>query len=229
MCFISFSEGKSKTGMTLVSPTMKVSTVAPLLGPYIKFYLQPEEPEPSSSAENRPTVSTVLLMMGAREQAALPPDFSVQFHPAKHRLKNSIIQWLRKNSLGWSNCSVPSLGLQFVQTLGEAMWYIDGNHETLAKRGCAVPISLQQFSGYRQPEKQKKRKIDENCLRRDGVKAQAQALFNLALASYMKKDGWRSIYAAILGLAKSLQQYDVYLQSHAKHVSTVVSTLMEPM
>ena len=71
------------------------------------------------------------------------------------------------------------------------MWYIDQNHDTLVKRGHRVPDILCQFSGFRHPEQQKKRKIDSSFLKQDELKEHGSALYNLALASYLQKGSSR--------------------------------------
>ena len=133
----------------------------------------------------------------------LPPLFG------KPQLKNDIL-WLQGMSLGWlEDC---------VNTLGNALWYIHRNRETLSKRGCPVTLVLQQFGSYRFPEKQKKRKTDESYLKNGEIKVHSSALFNLGMVSYLKKDRWKSLHAAVFGLAESLQKYSAYLTSHAKCV-----------
>jgi hypothetical protein len=200
--------------------------VTSLLGQFIQFVqTKPVALEDSDSEEDRvrgPSVFDV-LMEGARQQASggcvLPDALPLGQYPRKNKLKNDIVAWLKNNSLGWSQSSVSALGVPFVQTVGDALWYIDRNHDTLQKRGCPVPIMFQQFSGYRIPEKQKKRTIDETFLRNDAIKAHSAALFNLGVSSYLKKDNWKSVYAAILSLAQSLQKYSEYQNDQAKRVS----------
>ena len=195
----------------------------------MQFSLVPQLAESSTSrldlgAFPTPSVLSV-LMQSARviaREISLPEHRSLGQYPAKNTLKKYILLWLKRNSLGWSKYSVLTLGLPFVHTLGDALWYIDRDHETLKHRGCPVPTAFQQFSGYRILEKQQKRKIDETFLTHDSTKAHSLALFNLALSSYLKKDVWKSVYAAILALAGSLQKYSLYLTNHAKRVSCLV-------
>jgi len=206
--------GPSKTDLMKVSPDVKLSDVTVLLGQFIQFTHTGRD-NAEGDQNNKPSVFTV-LMAGARKEAnssCLPESFSMAQYPRKNKLKNDILIWLEQNSLGWT------FGITFVNTVGDALWYIDRNHEALRKRGCSVPIVFQQFSGYRVPENHKKQKLDETSLRSDGIRAPSAALYNLALSSYMKKDTWKSVYAAVLALAHSLQKYGEYLTSHAKCVS----------
>lgn len=46
-------------------------------------------------------------------------------------------------------------GLTFVNSLSEALWYVDGNSKTLEDRSLSVPPMFQHLQGYRKPEKHK--------------------------------------------------------------------------
>ena len=135
-------------------------------------------------------------------------------HPQKHKLKNAIISWLEVSKLGWERDSVNTLGIGFIHTLGDVMWYIDGNHDTLKNGGSSVPVRLKQFSGYRQPEKQKKKRLAPENLSCDQIDAFSKVLFNLSMASYMKKAAWVSVCSDIIQLAKAFQKYAEYLKQN---------------
>ena len=47
------------------------------------------------------------------------------------RLKNDIIDGLAKNKLRWEAALVRHIGLTFVSTQADAVWYIDGNEKML--------------------------------------------------------------------------------------------------
>ncbi len=223
--FVKVLAGDSKLNLTNVSPTSNISDVVQHLGPFIKFVLAQEQQNDMILNDESATVSVNhFLMTAARMRStsmlsSLPPLFDETHHQGKNHLKNDILKWLKGMSLGWSDDCVKSLGLPFVNTLADALWYIDRNQDTLSTRGCSIPVVLQQFTNYRFPEKQKKRKIDESFIKNGDIKAHSLALFNLALASYLKKDRWKAVVAAVVGLAESLQKYSVYLTSQAKRVS----------
>lgn len=209
---------KNHTDMTKVSPSCMISDLTKTLGSFVKFVLAADK-EPDGSSDRPSAVS--VLMNAARTDAArtcLPPEFSITEKPQKNKLKNDILKWLSTNNLGWSADTVGSLGLCFVDTLADSLWYVDQNHDTLKQRACSIPIPLAQFSNYRQPELRKKRKIDSSFLQQEEVKAHSDKLFNLALSSYFKKDRWKSVYATILAFAESLRKYSEYQLQHAKRV-----------
>jgi hypothetical protein len=205
---------------TKVSSSSSVIDMVKNLGSFVMFVIPPAEKQHAHNARANVTNAFSVLMENAHAKSiSLPPQFSEQRHPQKSKLKNDILKWLETNSLGWSPDSVKSLGLTFVNTLSDAMWYIDQNHATLSSRGYHVPETLRCFSGYRNPEQQKRRKIDQSFLQQDELKAHGSALYNLALASHLKKDSWASIRTAILSLADSLTKYGNYLASQNKRVS----------
>ena len=106
-----------------------------------------------------------------------------------------------------------------MNTIADAMWYIDQNHATLSSRGYPVPDTFRHFSGFRQPERQKKCKIDSSFLHQEELKAHGSALYNLAVSSYLKKDAWKPIQTSIVSLADSLTKYGNYLANQNKRVS----------
>jgi hypothetical protein len=77
----------------------------------------------------------------------------------KNQLYNDQIQWLKSPSVGFLSSNKDSLGVNFVNSLCDALWYVDGNHLTQANRGCAIPTALLQFQGYYKPELRKRKKV----------------------------------------------------------------------
>ena len=78
-----------------------------------------------------------VLLSGAHQNMSLPPKWSAS--NGKLILKNTIIDWLLSNKLGWEPSMSKQLGLTFVNSLGEALWYVDGNSKTLEDRSLSVP------------------------------------------------------------------------------------------
>ena len=218
--YVKVGANKSVNGLTKVSSCSSVTDVVKNLGSFVMFVI-PAMNEQSVPNDYSKTNAFSVLMLNARAKSlSLPPRFSEQRHPQKSKLKNDILKWLETNGLGWSSDTVKSLGNTFVNTIADAMWYIDQNHATLSSRGYHVPESLRCFSGYRHPEQQKKRKIDHTFLQQDELKAHGTAMYNLALAPYFKSDVWTNIRTAIISLADSLNKYGNYLASQNKRVST---------
>ena len=225
LSYVKVGASKSISSLTKVSPCSSVIDVEKSLGSFVMFVVPSDRPVLHAAGV---TNAFSVLMKNARTKSrSLPPQFSEQRHPQKSKLKNDILQWLESKGLGWSPDAVQSLGCTFVNTIADAMWYIDQNHATLASRGNHVPDIFHRFSGYRRPGQQKKRKIDHTFLQQDELKARASALYNLALASYLKQDSWKDVCVAVLSLADSLMKYAKYLSSQNKRVSIGTSVWFE--
>ena len=143
---------------TKVSSSSSVIDVVKNLGSFVMFVIPPAEKQHAHNARANVTNAFSVLMENAHAKSiSLPPQFSEQRHPQKS--KNDILKWLETNSPGWSPDSVKSLGLTFVNTLSDAMWYIDQNHATLSSRGYHVPETLRCFSGYRNLSNRRRGKL----------------------------------------------------------------------
>ena len=153
-----------------------------------------------------------LLMQNAASQSNLPPRFERAKMTGILRLKNDIIAWLENNNVGWSVQNTKSLGLEFVNTLGDALWYVDGHHHTLHERGHGVPNLFKQFQGYNCPEKAKHRKRSHSSLSIELLDSHSQMLFDLAGKCFMKRMAWTSIREAVLRLADNLRKYKLHLE-----------------
>ena len=105
-----------------------------------------------------------------------------------------------------------------MNTLANTLWIIDGNHQTLADRGCRVPALFEPFQGYNRPELRKKRKIDHSKLYANEVEVHSVLLFDLASNSYMKRQQWLTVREAVLKLADNLRKYVSYLGKQNREV-----------
>jgi hypothetical protein len=146
-------------------------------------------------------VSSV-LMASAQTFTVLPENWPAGVQNAKVNLRNDILQWPRRNDLGWSpGQAESSLGKNFVQTLTDTLWYIDGNHHAIITHSRGIHICFQQFSGYNVPEKHKKRKRQVESMKQVKILELSESLFSLAACSIMKSKRWLSIMEGVLHLA----------------------------
>ena len=123
----------------------------------------PQEITSSLSSPSAVDAATVLLE-AARNKTSLPKKWSPS--NSKLKLKNSIIDWLSEKKLGWEASLANQTGLiYFVNTVGDALWYINRNDKTLSDRSMGVPHEFQQFMNYKKPEKYKHKKIDYDSLK----------------------------------------------------------------
>ncbi len=212
---VAVKAAKSRSDMILVSFDCPVAEVVSSLGQYMDFVVstKPAAQETKTLPSTRPTVRDAcsVLMESSRSCHTLPQKWQILVPNRKLSLKNDMIDFLDKNRLGWSASHAQQCGKSFVNILGEVMWNIDGNHQTLYDRGHGVPALFAQFKGYNLPTKHKKRKIDEGRLKSTELLSHSSSLFVLAGNSYMKFRQWSSVREAILQLAEDLRKHAAYL------------------
>ena len=214
---IQCSMGKSKQEMVRVSTEVKVGEAVSSLGQFIEFHVPvPSQdmtsPTTMNSSGSSSTVDAVtVLLQAARDKTFLPKKWNPS--NAKLKLKNSIIDWLSGKKLGWEASLANQTGLVFVNTVGDALWYINRKDKTLSDRCMGVPQELRQFMNYKQPEKYKHRKIDCDSLNESELQSHSLGLFTLVSSSYMKTKRWKCVCDALSSLATNLQQYAKYLSS----------------
>ena len=112
---------------------------------FIRYQLVPPAAAP------RVTVNAFDVLM--REPQLQWPDKVSKGINAKLDLKSDFQTWLEKRKVGWLATQVQTHGAPFINTMAEALWYVDGQHDKLHARACTVPAIFQQFSGYNKPEK----------------------------------------------------------------------------
>ena len=158
------SAGRSKSDLVKVSPTSPVGEVVSCLGQYLDFCCSQEEEDTSAATGNEAkSCAFAMLMNSASSSCHLPKQWDGANKKAE--MKNAVLKFLLENKLGWDQSSVESCGINFVGTLVDCLWYVDGNQETLAARSCPVPPMFQQFAGFNCPELRKKRKRDQSNLK----------------------------------------------------------------
>ena len=67
----------------------------------------------------------------------------------KEHLYNDVIECIEKLDVAWNRFEVDEAGKNFVLTLVEALWYIDGHHHVFEKQGCKLPDFVSSFVGYK--------------------------------------------------------------------------------
>lgn len=96
-----------------------------------------------------------------------------------------------------------------------ALWYIDGHHESLVSRGCKIPKLFKPFEGYNVPELSKHRKRQSTNINSDTLSAHVSSLYDVLLLSWLCTKKWEGLRAATLTLAKSLDSYLAYLKEQS--------------
>ena len=220
MLQIRINVGKNKLKLDVtVHPNEHVSDIVSCLGNYIQFVVE-KVPVSDTIVGGKTTEKEVVnpftrMMSAARSRRNLSSPYAVLKPNAKLDMKNDILKWLARNEIGWSKDACENKGRNFVDTLANVLWELDGHHNTLNDRGCGLPTMLQAFRGYRQPEKAKHRKRESSNLDYQSIQEFSQSLFHLANCSYMKSQAWIGVYNSILRLAENLRKYTTYLDRQA--------------
>ena len=203
--------GAKRTELTRVSCECTVGEAITALGQYVEYTVSVDMSMNVETSSNKADAMAI-LMKGTQERSNLPNKWRVDVPNQKLKLKNDIIDWLQTNKLGWEPSYSQQLGAAFVNALANTLWMIDGNHRTLADRGCQVPTMFEHFQGYNKPELRKKRKIDHTNLNGSEIQAHSVSLFTLAGNSYMKRKQWSAVHESVLRLADNLRKYASYLE-----------------
>ena len=217
---ISVSRNSSDTGVE-VQPHLAISDVTNALGIFIQFYVRSHEdskPQNLLGSTSKDQTNAFSVLMNATKMVDhLPPAFTGTTN--KIKMKNDILDMLKRNNVGWTALNAPSLGIQFVNTVTECLWLLDGNQHTLESRGCTVPKLFQSFVNYNKPETHKhKRKHIEN-LSSSLLIEQSVSILNLTEMSFMRSKAWVHIRESLLQLAMNLRKYVTYLE-HQKDKSS---------
>ena len=211
------SVGKSKTDLTQVDMNATIGEVTGILGSFIEFNVaatsESNEYDDDDSSRAQTSAFSV-LKMASTDKTKLPDKFKETTE--RNKLKNSLIDWLSTENVGWSLQEKGFLGVQFVNTLSSVLWHIDGNHATLSQRGCRIPDAFTEFSGYNNPESHKKRKISSDTLKQETIISHAEQLLVLGNQAYMKMKTWRGVRDKIIALSNQLQKYSSYLKEQCK-------------
>ena len=139
---------------------------------YLLAYTNAETPETQTTTE----VDAFTILMSASKKANHLPEKHPNVTKNKLKLHHDVIDWLAEQSVGFLSTNKESLGKTFVNTLVDALWYIDGNGGTLESCACHIPDALQHLKDYRCPMKTKKRKIDPSCLQEPTLQSHATEL-----------------------------------------------------
>ena len=89
--------------------------------------------------------------------------------------------------------NAPVLEGNLVNCLSEILWYIDGYHDTLARRACGVPDQLAHFQNYYKPVDRKHKEVDKTNLKEEVLRNHATTLLLLCEDSFLNREIWTSV------------------------------------
>ena len=210
---INVSVGRQKSDLTRCDPSISLCDTVSFLGPFVEFVV---DHDPALEADNAEKTKTdaFKILMSAASKASFLPDKHTPVSNNKQKLFNDLIDWLASQKVGFMSSNKEGLGKNLINTLSDVFWYIDGNHSTLASRGCPVPSEVEHFKGYKDPVSHKKKRFDPSMLQESSLRSHATALLLLTDQSYLQRDQWRGVHQVLERLAQNLKKYADYLHSH---------------
>ena len=152
-------------------------------------------------------------------QPSLPP--YVPEHTRKDKLYNDVLRMLESRNLKFPSTIVNSTGKNFVKTIVDCLWYIDGHHDSLKKQSCHVPSDFSQFVGYNCPELSKHRKRQAGSVCHQTLRSLSSSLFLNLQILFWQHDSWLTLRNSIQSLAVSLADYAEYLSSKNKTMTII--------
>lgn len=225
---VTVSQKNTDSGVE-VQPALKICDVISFLGIFIQFHVSSHEEckaknllESAGTSTGSPNIvnqanAFSVLMNASKRADHLPPSFAGQTN--KIKMKNDILGMLKKNNVGWTAINAPSIGTQFVNTVAECLWLLDGNHHTLASRGYAIPKIFEVFSDYNKPETHKHKRRHAESLSASLLTEQSVSILNLTEMSFMRSEAWALIQESLLQLAVNLRKYVTYLEHQKEKAS----------
>ena len=162
--------------LTQVSSSCQVGEAVSALGQYIEFVVSQSVDASMTQEACLRADAFALMMQSSRSSNALPQRWQIVTPNRKLEMKNDLLDFLERNKLGWTASYIQQCGESFVNMLANVLWYIDGNHQTLADCGHGVPALFAAFKKYNQPENRKKKKIDHTKLKASELLAHSSAL-----------------------------------------------------
>ena len=138
--------GSSATGSFInVQPSLQLADIKPL-GIYIIFDVNRCVQEEPIDVDKDQTENVFTLMMRHAKNKqnrvhlpdVLPETDSLGRNLKLHVLKNKFREFLVKNNVGWSEDALKKYGSPLINVVSDALWYIDGHHETLKRQGCLL-------------------------------------------------------------------------------------------
>ena len=134
----------------------------------------------------------------------------------KQKLHNDVIGLFEEKQLKWKQMEVAGIGNSFLRVMVDTLWYLDGHHHVLCKRGQHIPKSLQKYIGYNTPESSKHRKRTTQNLSEITLRELANRLFSRLQDTYWERIGWKDFKLDIKTLATSISDYASYLREQNK-------------
>lgn len=207
--------GKSKESLDKIELSLSLDSAIHLFGPFLRYYTcdRPQQLPPMRNA--------FTVLMSSQRQLSLPGlPAPVTVRTIKDKLYNDCLELLKEENALFPGIEVNSSGKNFVKTVVECLWYVDGHHEKLKKQSAPIPDYFTRFTGYNLPQLSKHRKRQSTNLSSSILKSLSSSLFQNLQASFWSNTSFKCLHQHTEILAQSLASYSDYLSLQNKVMKT---------
>ena len=215
--------GQSKDELYVIGDCrLNVNDVTQSFGKFLKYYIKaPAKEEPSPPVRN----AFEIMFSAQISLATVKYPRVVTVHNKRDEMFNDLLSLFKSKELYWRSEEVHSgTATRAIQTLRDALWYVDGSHATLIERSCNIPETFRQYTGYNQPEKHKHRKRAASSMCREVLLAHSQALFSTLESSFWGRAMWLPMKNDVEQLARSFASYADLLLAKRSRMEVVHSS-----
>ena len=148
-----------------------------------------------------PAVNAFGIMAAAQRQLqqgnnSLP--FPQPARDGRDCMDNNLLDLMREMGIKWNDPTMH--GVPFLWALHDALWYVDGHHDTITEKTPKIPeVFAKKFVGYNCPESHKHRKLTKGNLCCSELSRHALALQDKLQVSWFKKPVFRELATAVAG------------------------------
>ena len=208
--------GKSKDSLDKIELSLHLDSAIPLFGHFLRYDTCDRVPQMP------PACNAFTVLMSSQRQLSLSGlPALVTVRTKKDKMYNDVVEMLNEENLLFPGVEVNSSGKNFVKTMVECLWYVDGHHEKFKKQSAPIPDYFARFTGYNLPELSKHRKRESTNLSSSVLKSLASSLFQNLQASFWSNVSFRRLHQHTRVLAQSLASYSEYLSSQNKTMKTL--------
>ena len=204
-----------------VCPDLPLSPVMMQFGKYMKVLVvlgETNREQACTSIVRRNAFEVMTMAQKQASQKRIPQ--VLEERNRKDKLYNHLQSYCEKKELTWKAEEVNTLGVSFLKSLCDVLWYIDGHQHVFASRGCPIPDVLAEFH-YNTPELSKHRKRAASNMTCDELEALASKLFEVLQLSFLHRPRWVEMKANLETLAHSLSKYSNMLREKSKTMKLV--------
>lgn len=128
---------------------LKAKLIADTFGNFIKCYVALPQMDRSDVGEATTHQNAFDIMMSAqrKKMSRVLPD-KIVVRNKKDQLFNNMLMMIEKEGLRWKPSEVDGgTASNALSSLCDAVWYVDGHHQTFAERNLCIPEILSNFVG----------------------------------------------------------------------------------